>query len=210
MRKLFLPLLLSCAVSGFAQNRLEELSTDKLYVKANAVFIPVGILNAGIEYKLDKKYTFQTDVFYSPWKSFVGHELNIGILSLEGRYYFREAFNGWYIGLNVTGATYKFQKWNYWKDIQYVDEETGELTPYIISNLYQQGYSIMIGATGGYQFNMGKNWKMDIFLGVGNSQDFYKGYDRISGDRYDKARGYNKSGEWIPYRGGIMLSYKLK
>ncbi len=26
---------------------------------------------------------------------------------------------------------------------------------------------------------------------------------------YEKAEKYNKSGEWLPYRGGLMITYKL-
>jgi len=45
-------------------------------------------------------------------------------------------------------------------------------------------------------------------------QSFYKGYDKISGDRYDAGsdsmnREFNRSGEWLPYKGGLMVSYKL-
>ena len=48
-----------------------------------------------------------------------------------------------------------------------------------------------------------------VFLGGGNSQGFYKGYYLNSNIRYEPAEKYNKSGEWIPYRGGVMISYKL-
>jgi hypothetical protein len=51
---------------------------------------------------------------------------------------------------------------------------------------------------------------MDIYAGIGTSQDFYKGYVRSTGARYDVAEGFNKSGEILPYRGGVMISYKLK
>ena len=39
---------------------------------------------------------------------------------------------------------------------------------------------------------------------------YYKGYLLSTGERYDLAKEYNKSGELIPYRGGLMLVYKLK
>jgi hypothetical protein len=67
-----------------------------------------------------------------------------------------------------------------------------------------------IGITGGYQFKLAENWNMDIYAGIGTSQDFYKGYVRSTGARYDVAEGFNKSGEILPYRGGVMISYKLK
>jgi hypothetical protein len=81
---------------------------------------------------------------------------------------------------------------------------------YQYSDVYQKGYSIIVGITGGYQFKLAENWNMDIYAGIGTSQDFYKGYVRSTGARYDVAEGFNKSGEILPYRGGVMISYKLK
>ncbi len=68
----------------------------------------------------------------------------------------------------------------------------------------------MIGVTGGYQFQLSDRLNLDIYATIGSSQGFYKGYDRSTGKRYDSAEKFNKSGEIIPYRGGIMISYKLK
>jgi hypothetical protein len=50
---------------------------------------------------------------------------------------------------------------------------------------------------------------LEFFLGGGSHQGFYKGYYLSTGERYDSAEGYNKSGEWIPYRGGVMVSYRI-
>ena len=50
---------------------------------------------------------------------------------------------------------------------------------------------------------------LDVFLGGGNHQAFYKDYSLTTGERVDKAKDYNKSGEWLPYRGGVMVSYRI-
>ncbi len=68
----------------------------------------------------------------------------------------------------------------------------------------------MLGVTGGYQFQLSDRWNLDVYATVGSSQGFYKGYDRTTGQRYDQPSGLNRSGEIIPYRGGVMISYKLK
>jgi hypothetical protein len=128
-------------------------------------------------------------------------------VSLEGRYYFDEAFKHWYIGGNIAGSRFIAQKWNYWSDSTLL-MKNGNVYQY--SDVYQKGYSIILGITGGYQFKLAENWNMDIYAGIGTSQDFYKGYVRSTGARYDVAEGFNKSGEILPYRGGVMISYKLK
>ncbi|WP_431611158.1 DUF3575 domain-containing protein [Chryseobacterium sp. 'Rf worker isolate 10'] len=190
-----------------AQEKEEGGQDKSLYIKGNALFAPIGILNLGIEKQISPKYTLQGDVFISPWKSFAGHELQFYSVSAEGRYYFNEAFKHWYLGANVSFAAYNAAKWNYWKDINFVNWNGETLNN---SNLYQRGFSIMLGITAGYQFQLSERWNLDIYGTVGTSQGFYKGYDRTTGRRYDSAEKFNKSGEIIPYRGGVMISYKLK
>ena len=100
------------------------------------------------------------------------------------------------------------QKYNYWSDGLY--QYTPESPIYKASDLYQNGYAIIIGATLGYQFQLSERWNMDLYLGAGSAQSFYKGYHKELGIRYDNdGRKWNKSGEFLPYRGGVMISYKL-
>ena len=195
------------AIGSLKAQEQEQSSEKSLYVKGNALFLPIGILNVGIEKQLSSKYTLQGDIFISPWKSFAGHELQIYSLSIEGRYYFKEAFKHWYIGGNIALSAYNLQKWNYWGD-GISENWNGEML--VDSNLYQKGYSVAFGVTGGYQFQLSDRLNLDIYATVGTSQGYYKGYDRSTGRRYDAAEKFNKSGEIIPYRGGIMISYKLK
>lgn len=194
-------------VSGNIQAQEQEPSKS-LYIKGNALFIPIGVLNAGVEYQLSKKYTLQGDIFISPWKSFAGHEFQYYSVSAEGRYYFDEAFKHWYVGANIATSAFVLQKWNYWKAKTYTNETTGE--KFENSELYQRGHSVIFGITAGYQFNLSERWNIDIYATAGTSQDFYKGYERSTGRRYDSAQKFNKSGEILPYRGGVMISYKLK
>ncbi|BFO64331.1 DUF3575 domain-containing protein [Chryseobacterium sp. S0630] len=190
-----------------AQEQEQGGQEKSLYIKGNALFAPIGILNLGIEKQISPKYTIQGDVFISPWKSFGGHKLQFYSVSAEGRYYFTEAFKHWYLGANVSVAAYNASKWSYWND-NTAENWNGEIL--VNSNLYQKGFSVMLGVTAGYQFQLSERWNLDIYGTIGTSQGFYKGYDKSTGRRYDSAEKFNKSGEIIPYRGGVMISYKLK
>ncbi|MBS1571807.1 MAG: DUF3575 domain-containing protein [Bacteroidetes bacterium] len=181
---------------------------NKTLIKGNVLLAPIGLINLGVEKQIAPKFTLQAEVFVSPWKSFAGKYAQAYMGGIDGRYYFREAMDGWYVGGNISFMYYKLQKWNYWNDnIFQLDKDT---KPYIKNNLYQEGFAMVFGVVGGYQWKLSDRWKMDIYAGVGSSQGFYKGYDRISGDRYDGDENWNKSGEIIPYKGGVMLSYQLK
>lgn len=195
--------LLSAAMLT-AQEQEQEKS---LYIKGNALLAPIGLINVGLEKQLTSKFTMQGDVLVSPWKSFAGHEFQYYSVSLEGRYYFNEAFSHWYVGANIATSAFVLQKWNYWKDVAYINDQN---EVFVKSNLYQKGFSFLVGVTGGYQFKVSDRWNIDVYATIGSSTDFYKGYDRTTGQRYESAKKFNKSGEILPYRGGVMISYKLK
>ncbi|WP_417431259.1 DUF3575 domain-containing protein [Halpernia sp.] len=201
MRKFSFLILFFIFLNFFSQE------TKLIYVKANALFLPIGILNAGLEYQLSQKYTLQGDVFISPWKSFAGHELQYYSVSFEGRYYFKKALEHWYIGANISTAAFNLQKWSYWEKRPYINSNNEVFEN---SNLFQKGFSVLVGATIGYQFKLSENWNVDLYATAGTSQDFYKGYDRITGKRYDGENTLNKSGEFLPYRGGLMIAYKIR
>ncbi len=206
MKKLIILGLMSLSIFCFSQK-------NETYIKGNALFLPVGMLNVGVEHGFSEHITGQADLFISPWKSFAGKHAQVYMLGFNGRYYFNEAFKKFYVGVDFSLARFNIQKWAYWNDGFYT-HKNGEVTPYISSNLYQRGYSFIIGGIAGYQFKLSDRLNMDVYLGLGTMQSFYKGYDKLSGDRYDTegdsmGRETNRSGELLPYKGGIMISYKL-
>ncbi len=184
MKKIFIAIFI-----GF----VFQIIIAQTYAKVNVVTLPAGMLNAGLETKLGKKTTIQAEVFVSPWKSFLGKRLQVYYTGVEGRYYFKESFKGFYAGANFGLAIFDIQKWNY-----------------LQSQNHQRGFTIMTGATIGYQYKINDRWNADIFIGGGNSQGFYHGYDLQTGERYEGSEPWNRSGEWLPFKGGLMLSYKIK
>lgn len=182
MKKLFIvSFLLSCIVSQ-----------AQTYIKANAFTTLLTIPNVGIETSIGEKSTFHFDALASFWKSVNGKPREFYTFTPEYRYHFKEKYNGFYAGAHIGASIFNFQKWNY-----------------INTNLYEKGVGYFIGSTIGYQIKINDKFMLDCFLGGGWHQGFYKGYDLTTGIRYEKAKNYNKSGEWLPYRGGIMVSYKL-
>lgn len=207
MKKIILLFAIFSCLYGNAQIK-DSSNTKNIYLKANALFLPIGILNAGVEYQLKEKITLQADIFISPWKSFMGKYSQVYMLGFEGRYYFQEAFQHFYVAANISAARFIIQKYNYWGDGLY--QFTPESPIYNTADIYQNGYSLMLGATVGYQFRLGNRLNMDVYLGAGTVQSVYKGYHKVLGIRYDDdGREWNKSGEFLPYRGGVMISYKL-
>jgi len=209
VKKTLFFLLLTLGVSTFHCQWQDSVPKKETYLKGNALFLPIGILNAGVERQLNNKMTLQADVFISPWKSFAGKYLQIYMFGVDGRYYFREAFDHWYLGANISTSRFILQKWNYWGSGTY--RYTEDSPEYTVSDLYQDGYSLMLGATVGYQKKIAERWTLDFYVTAGTVQSFYKGLHKKLPVRYDtdKQDRYNRSGEFLPYRGGVMVAYKL-
>lgn len=168
-------------------------SSAQTYIKLNGLSALVGVPQVGIETSIGANSTFSIDAFASLWKSFDGKPMQAFMITPEYRYHFNEKFNGFYTGIHAGPDVYKLQKWNYWG-----------------TNKYEKGFGYHIGATIGYQKRLSDKFVLDAFIGGGWHQGFYKGYymDGTPG-RYESVKNWNKSGEWLPYRGGIMISYKI-
>ena len=171
---------------------LSFLSNAQTYIKANVFTTLLTVPNVGFETSIGEKSTINVDVLTSLWKSVNGIPRQFLTFTPEYRYHFTGKYNGFYLGAHIGASIYNFQKWNY-----------------INTDYYEKGVGYFIGSTIGYQVKLNDKFMLDCFLGGGWHQGFYKGYEISTGNRYDKAVNFNKSGEWFPYRGGIMVSYKL-
>ena len=162
------------------------------YLKVNVASALVGIPGVGVERTIGDRWTFQVDATASPWRSVNGVPLQFLIVIPEWRFHPQGVARGWYVGAHAGASAFRLQKWDYWGTTR-----------------YEKGYSLFLGATFGYQRPLSDRWLVDAFVGGGSSQAIYKGYDWTTGARYDGAAAWNKSGEWLPYRGGVMLSRRL-
>lgn len=167
---------------------LQAQSRFKFNAPAALLLIP----HAGLETRLSDRWAFQADGLGSFWKSFRGVPLQFGMVSAEARYYPRGVFGGFYAGPNLSGLAGRLSKPQYWDE-----------------GIHQEGYSYMAGATAGYVFTISGRVSLDIFVSGGHIQSRYKHYDTLTGVRIDRPAGggYNRSGEWFPYRAGAMLMF---
>lgn len=169
-------------------------SQSQTFIKFNAATAIIAIPNIGIETSIGEKMTFSVDVMASFWESFDGHHpMKFYTLTPEVRYHFKEKYDGFYVGAHAGPDIYDLQKWDHWK-----------------FNQYEHGFGYRLGITVGYNIKLSDKFLLDIYARGGWHQGFYKGYynDETPG-RYEKAVDWNKSGEWLPYGGGVMISYKL-
>ena len=123
------------------------------YVKLNALYALVGVVNPSVEFAISPKSTLQTDIVVSPWKSINRKHMTFAIFMGEYRRYFKEHNRGWYLGANIGMMAFDMSK------------------PYIegwklkFEDRYCKGYGMMIGLCVGYEHQFGERWLLDAFFG---------------------------------------------
>lgn len=180
-RFLFLLVCLLYVSVSFGQTKL----------KWNAAYWMLGVSNMSVETPIfAKKWTFNSDVVYSPWKSVDGNAFNFLQIIPEIRYYPRGAFDGFYVGGYFAWHFFRLTKWNY-----------------INMGMYQKGNGLSVGAVLGYQVDISERWSLDVYAGGGFQDSGYRGYYTKTDEM---CVGWNRSAEWMPYKLGISFAYKLK
>lgn len=164
---------------------------SQTFIKYNPIPNFFGVLNVGVATSIGEKTTFSFDVLTSPW-DYNGKPRKFIFFVPEVRYYFKDKFNGFYVGGHSALQIFNAHKWTY--------SEAG---------VRQKGMGYLLGATLGYELPITKKVHLDFFIGGGWQNGYYKRYDLKTGERTDGATHWNKSGDWYLYRGGIMVSYKL-
>lgn len=157
-------------------------------IKTNALYWTVGVINAGVETRLGNHFTFNADVVISPWAAIQDRPYLALQAIPELRYYFKESFKGFYLGAFTAFDLYKLSKWDH------------------PSTDVQHGVGMCLGLTAGYQLAIAKRWSMDFYVGGGWHLGWYYGVNKITNDLYV---GWNRSGEWIPYKVGVTFAYRL-
>lgn len=149
----------------------------------------LGLPSVGVERALRRDgRTFQWDVTLSPWASVEGYPFQFMLAIAEWRRYRTEAGVGGYWALNTGAGLFRLRRPDY-RD----------------TTLYQEGGTLVAGASVGYVWRLRSGRTIDAFVGGGTMQSLYKGYDKLTGRRYDGAKLWNISAEILPFRSGLSI-----
>lgn len=182
MRKIFITLAMGLFLTLGTLNAQTRIKTNALYW---AFLAP----NVSVETKMADNWTLEGGIMATYWKSlFRGKPFKWGEILVGTRYYTKKEFEGFYLGPFVAADVFIMSKYNYSRD------------------KVQNGVGIALGLTVGYQWKISERWNIDCYIGGGWHHAWYWGENRDTGEMYI---GWNKSGEWMPYRGAVSFSYRL-
>ena len=175
-------------------------------LKFNLATAPLLVPNIGIEVKLSEKLGYQLDTSASFYNDIEGSPFHMTQIFSEFRFYpNKNQKRNFFVGAHVGYGMYNIRlpKW--------IANLSG--SEFKEEGSYQYGRNAYFGITIGKKIQL-KNEKLglEVFIGGGSSQSNYKYYNKNEQRIFaitNYKRKFNKSGEVLPYRGGLMLIYKL-
>lgn len=188
-------LLTVVGISAYAKDTTSVNEVPRIGVKLSAAVL-AGIVNPAVEFSVHRNFTVSLEAlgcFYPNGIAFVKGKAVVGLTFLEGRWYPKKAFKGFFIGPNVGYGVWSLTKGihpQYWGKY---------------SDAYQVGSNFMCGLTLGYMFSFSRHWGMEISAGGGYSIARYEGHVDKDGSMYI---GDNASSEWLPYKAALSVVYK--
>ena len=153
-----LSVLLLSVVSAGAQN---------VAVKTNLLYDATATLNAGVEFGLAPRMTFDLSGNLNAW-SMNGMKMKHWLVQPELRYWFCDRFQGHFIGVHAIGAAYNAG--HIPNNVKFLGKDFSSLTDY-----RYQGYAYGGGVAYGYALPLAKHWNLEFELGAGY---IYTAYDK--------------------------------
>lgn len=186
--------------------------------KVNLATLPLLIPNVALEVSLGEKQSFQLDVLGSFWDQqplLDDTPFHVNQVFLEYRWYKQKDTQNWFVGPHIGFGMFTLQKpeftviYDYWSE-----KEGAEKSFDIPDDEYQSGRVAFYGFSVGFKKRLKKDFALELFVGAGLTQSWYKGYKglrRVDLDSPEETayRPFNGSGEVVAYRGGLMLTYKI-
>ncbi|HOF93329.1 MAG TPA: DUF3575 domain-containing protein [Bacteroidales bacterium] len=181
----------------------DGLPGKRVAVKLNGLLL-AGVVNPAVEFAVHNNISVQLEgmgVFYHDHVPFLNFPLVLGLSFIEGRFYPKEVYRGFYAGPNLG--------WGVWKMNKSI--APGYFGSYN-NNSVQYGHNVMLGLNLGYQWVLSKRWSLDLNLGLGWQHSTYEGYKNgvLYTDPSIPEGRPNRSAEWMPaYKGGLFFSYRF-
>ena len=160
-RKILLALstLLFAVISANAQN---------FAVKTNLLYDATATVNAGVEFGLAPRWTFDLSGNIHAWQ-FTDSKLKHWLVQPEIRYWFCDRFMGHFVGAHLLGGIYNLG--NIDTDIKFFGNDFS-----LLKNRRYQGWAVGCGVAYGYVWALSRHFNLELEAAIGY---VYTEYDRF-------------------------------
>lgn len=179
---------------------------SQTYVKMNALYAAVGVINPQVESVISSHSSMAIDITASPWRRWDGNHSQFLILLGEYRYYFKQAAQGWYVSANAAMMGFDLNRLQFFKG-KFISRQSD----------YGKGFGVAAGVGFGWQHSLSERWCVDMFFSFDRMLSWYNRYS-IEGDinmhpqgheHYLKPDPFNASVEDMPIKLGVSFGYKI-
>ena len=179
---------------------------SQTYVKLNALYATVGVINPQLESVISPHSSMVIDIAASPWRRWNGNHSQFLILLGEYRYYFKQAAQGWYVSANAAMMGFDLNRPQFFKG-KFISRQSD----------YGKGFGVAAGVGFGWQHSLSERWCVDMFFSFDRMLSWYNRYS-IEGDinmhpqgheHYLKPDPFNASVEDMPIKLGVSFGYKI-
>lgn len=164
-RKLSCLLLLLFAVSF-----VNETKAQKVAVKTNVLYDATATVNAGLEFALAPKWTFDLSGNLNAWNMPEGRKWKHWMAQPEARFWFCDRFSGHFFGVHVHGGQYNIGGLK--NNVKFLGTDFSRLTDERF-----QGWFVGAGVGYGYSWILGKHWNFELEIGFGYSYTVYDTFE---------------------------------
>lgn len=156
-------------------------------IKTNLLELAAGVANVGLEVRLGRKLSLDIPFTYSPYTISSDYRIRVMMLRPELRYWFRDTFDGHFVGVHGIGGAYNVS----------VNSDTRYQ-----SNRMAYG----VGLSYGYAFRLSKHWGVELSLGAGYVNTSYDCYYNVpNGMLYDSRNKHY----WGVTRASVGIVYQI-
>lgn len=184
-----------------------SVNAQRIGVKTNALYLATSTPNIGLEYAFADRFSLELEGGYNPWTLDSDRNMKARhfLVSPEVRYWFCEAFNGHFIGINANYTLFNLSG----VDVPAVFFPSARSAMVLedLKNRRSEGWAAGAGLTYGCVWPIARRWNLECTVGLGY---WYTDYDKFESRKCGLFQEHVSHGAFGPTALGISFIYLIR
>lgn len=184
-----------------------SVNAQRIGVKTNALYLATSTPNIGLEYAFADRFSLELEGRYNPWTLDSDRNMKAKhfLVSPEVRYWFCEAFNGHFIGINANYTLFNLSG----VDVPAVFFPSARSAMVLedLKNRRSEGWAAGAGLTYGCVWPIARRWNLECTVGLGY---WYTDYDKFESRKCGLFQEHVSHGAFGPTALGISFIYLIR
>lgn len=184
-----------------------SVNAQRIGVKTNALYLATSTPNIGLEFAFADRFSLELEGGYNPWTLDSDRNMKAKhfLVSPEVRYWFCEAFNGHFIGINANYTLFNLSG----VDVPAVFFPSARSAMVLedLKNRRSEGWAAGAGLTYGCVWPIARRWNLECTVGLGY---WYTDYDKFESRKCGLFQEHVSHGAFGPTALGISFIYLIR